>query len=349
MKKYHHIILSVLIVSTLTSCLEEVQIPTRLESAFLVVDGGITDEKPPYTVRLSYSGNQINATDINLNLTVSGAKVYFKDDLGDSTVLYPSVYERGVYRTEDPTFRGKVGRSYSIKIILEDGKEYVSKPEKMQYCPPIDSLTSEYRDIPNQSTPDGYQVYLDTRDPANILNYYRWVSYGYSRVGSACGTSFCGISCKGGQAGTFCWVPRFQTGINILSDNNINGNPIRQRPVFFSPVYAPGKHLIEVAQYAITRESYQFWKLYEEQSTRTGTILDPLPAPIQGNVYEVKKPNEFALGYFEVAGVSRKRIIIYGRYDESAIFLNTVNFLPTRGGCSLPFATCDRPEGWPKD
>jgi hypothetical protein len=67
----------------LTSCLEEVQIPLRIESSVLVVDGGITNQSPPYSVRLSYSGNQDNSNDINQNLAVSGARVVLKSDTGD--------------------------------------------------------------------------------------------------------------------------------------------------------------------------------------------------------------------------------------------------------------------------
>jgi hypothetical protein len=342
MKNYRLVILAILI--TFTSCLEEVQIPTRLESAVLVVDGGITNAEPPYTVRLSYSGNQINATDINLNLAIVGATVFIKDDLGDSTELIPSYYERGVYRSEDPNFIGKIGRSYAIKIILKGGKTFVSKPEKMPYCPPIDSLYEVYTDIRNESMPDGYQIFLNTGDPANAQNYYRWTAYAYSRVGRVCENTFCLNNC-----GNFCWVPRYQTSINILSDANINGNPIRRLSVFFSPVYAVGKHFIEVSQFSFTREAYQFWKLYQEQSTRTGTIFDPLPAPILGNVYNAQDPNDYALGYFGVSGISTKRLVVYGRYDESAIFLNAGRFTPSAGGCSLPFATCDRPIGWPKE
>ena len=335
----------VAVIFGLTSCLEEVEIPTRLESAFLVVDGGITSEKPPYTVRLSYSGNQINATDINLNLAIVGATVFIKDhSTNDSTELTPSYYERGIYRSDDPNFMGKVGRSYSIRIKLKDGKTYISNPEKMPYCPPIDSVYSVYSDVRNESYPDGYQVFMDTKDPANERNYYRWSSYGYSRIQRVCNNQFCDDLC-----GDVCWVPRFQTAINLLDDVNVNGNPIRERPVFFSPVYAPGKHLIEVTQFTITREAYQFWKLYEEQSSRTGTIFDPLPAPIRGNVYNIKDLNDYALGYFGTSGASRKRLIIYGRYDQSAIFLNAARFTPLQGGCSLPFATCDRPVGWAKD
>jgi hypothetical protein len=268
---------------SLTSCLEEVQIPIRTESAQLVVEGGITNELPPYTVRLSYSGNQIYATNYNLNLAVTGAIVVIKDDKGDSTSLEPSYYERGVYRSEDPSFMGKVGRTYTLKIILKEGKTYISKPEKLNYCPPIDSLISNYEDVRNETYPDGYQVYLDTRDPANAQNYYRWSAYGYSRVGKLCGdNSFCPNLCGATTAFNFCWVPRYQTKINILSDVNINGNPIRKRPVFFSPVYAVGKHLIEVSQFSISREAFQFWRLYDEQSTRTGTILTHYPHPYKG-------------------------------------------------------------------
>jgi Domain of unknown function (DUF4249) len=286
MKKYCHLIFYLFIILTLTSCLEEVQIPTRLESAVLVVDGGITNGEPPYTVRLSYSGNQIYATNINLNLAIVGAKVFIKDNLGDSTELVPSYLERGVYRSEDVSFVGKVGRSYSIVITLKGGKTFISKPEKMLYCPPIDSLYEVYTDIRNETMPDGYQVFLNTKDPVDAQNYYRWTAYGYSRVGKLCGeNNFCPNTCGGRGLGfNFCWVPHYQTSINILSDVNVNGNAIRRLPVFFSPVYAIGKHLIEVSQYSFTREAYQFWKLYQEQSTRTGSIFDPLPAPIQGNV-----------------------------------------------------------------
>jgi hypothetical protein len=348
MKTQIYLIL-VLLTLMFTSCLEEVQIPFRIESAKLVVDGGITNESPPYTVRLSYSGNQISTINLNSNLTVVGARVYIKDNVGDSTILEPVPFEKGVYRTLDPNFIGVVGRNYSLKVILKEGRTYISKPEKLTYCPPIDTLLTVYEDINNSSYPDGYQVYLDTKDPLDTKNYYRWSAYGYSRVGKIGDGRFLGNTCDRRLGFNFCWVPRFQTQINIFSDINTNGKPIKLRPVFFSPVYAIGKHLIEVAQFSMSREAYQFWRLYDEQSSRTGTIFDPLPAPIQGNVINLNDPNDFALGYFEVSGASRKRIVIYGRYDEDKILLNAINFTPTGGGCSLPFATCERPEGWSKE
>jgi Domain of unknown function (DUF4249) len=331
------------------SCVEEVQIPFRSETVKLIVEGGITNDKPPYVIKLSYSGNLIKANYLNLNLAVSGARVTVTDNLGESVEFEQSLSERGVYRSIDESYQGKIGRIYSLKVFLKDGRIFESKPAKMLACPPIDSLYGIYEDIINVSEPDGYKVYLDTKDPANEQNYYRWYAYGYSRVGRLCGGQFCPNTCDVFSGFNFCWVPRFQTRIDIESDALVNGNPIRKRPVFFSPVYAIGKHFVEVTQFSISRDAYQFWRLYQEQSSRTGTIIDPLPAPIQGNVSNINDPLDYALGYFEVAGISRKRVVIYGKYDNTEVLNNALNFTPKDGGCSLSNASCGRPDGWPKD
>jgi hypothetical protein len=337
MKTYSYLFL-LLIFSV--SCVEEVQIPFRSETVKLIVEGGITNDKPPYVIKLSYSGNLVRTNYLNLNLAVSGAKVTVTDDLGESVEFEQALSERGVYRSIDDSYIGKVGRSYTLKIVLKEGRVFQSNPSKMLACPPIDSLYASYEDIVNVSVPDGFQVYLDTKDPVNTQNYYRWYAYGYSRIGAVCGYQLCEDA---------CWVPRFQENVNIESDVLINGKPIRKRPVFFSPVYHVGKHFIEVSQFSISRDAFQFWKLYQEQSSRTGTIIDPLPAPIQGNIFNINDPLDFALGYFEVAGISRQRLIIYGRYNRFEIFANAADFIPKNGGCSILGASEARPDGWPKD
>jgi Domain of unknown function (DUF4249) len=346
MKKIYY---ALFVLAFLNSCIEEAQIPFRSESVKLVVDGGITNDTPPYTIKLSYSGNLKNSNLLNLNLAVAGAKVVVTDDLGKSIEFEQSPYERGTYRSEDYSYVGKVGRTYTLSVLLKDGRKYVSSPEKLLASSRIDSVYADFQDVINDSYPDGYQVFLDTKDPSETQNYYRWTAFAYSRVGRVCGNEFCANNCDIRNGFIFCWVPRYQTRINILSDNFVNGNPIKRRPVLFSPVYAVGKHFVEITQYSISREAFQFWKLYDEQSSRSGTIFDPLPAPIQGNIVNANDPNDFALGYFGASGVSRKRLIITGKYDQTEIFVNAKNFIPEAGGCSLPFATCDRPDGWPKD
>jgi hypothetical protein len=90
-------------------------------------------------------------------------------------------------------------------------------------------------------------------------------------------------------------------------------------------------HLVEVSQYSLTREAYRFWERYEEQRIRTGSILDPLPEPIEGNVYNVNDQNDIALGYFSASSVTTKRI----KTDFFAVPLERVllfEYLFTREG-----------------
>ncbi|GAB4032288.1 hypothetical protein GCM10028774_12360 [Spirosoma jeollabukense] len=96
--------------------------------------------------------------------------------------------------------------------------------------------------------------------------------------------------------------------VDVFSDEAINGNSIRARKVIQIPVYAIGPQLIEIQQYGITQANYQFWKLYQQQNARTGSIFDPLPAPVTGNVVNASDPTDVARGYFAVTSITRKRI-----------------------------------------
>jgi hypothetical protein len=93
-----------------------------------------------------------------------------------------------------------------------------------------------------------------------------------------------------------------------MSDELINGNPIVRQFVYFSPIRTRGPHLIEVSQYSLTEAAYRFWQRYEEQRIRTGSILDPLPEPIEGNLSNADNPEEVALGYFGASSLTRQRI-----------------------------------------
>ena len=73
-------------------------------------------------------------------------------------------------------------------------------------------------------------------------------------------------------------------------------------------------------QYALTQAAYQYWTLFEQQRTRTGSLFDPQPASIEGNVRLQSDTTTLALGYFGASAVSRRRLIIpsdtinYGRF-----------------------------------
>jgi Domain of unknown function (DUF4249) len=324
----------------LSACIQEVDLPIRVEKPHLVVNGLITNDSSSYIVKLSFTGNYTNSLSTPANLTLNGAKVIISDNRGRSAVLKQDVLELGTYRTIDPNFVGAIGLSYVLEVTLPSGDKYITKPEKLAAVPLILELTYKYVAIETPTTPNAYQVYVTTKDPASEQNFYRWSAYGYSRwqsTGALC-SAFGPTICY-----DFCWVPTSYPAVLLYNDANINGNFIKNNPVFLSPIRALGNHFIEVTQYSLSKDAYTFWNLYEQQRQRVGSIFDPQPAPIEGNLVNVADPSDIALGYFGASAISKKKLTIPILQD-----VKTNPNLIEKGDCrkAYQFGTLERPTSW---
>lgn len=110
------------------SCVRSIELPIRTVTPILVVEGGITNEAPPYTINLSYSGKFENVYEDSASRFVTDAQVSIKDDAGDSvSCLWTGL---GTYQTSDSNFKGIIGHSYTLTIRLSNGKTYVSSRKK---------------------------------------------------------------------------------------------------------------------------------------------------------------------------------------------------------------------------
>ena len=280
------------------SCIEQIELPYRNEEPVLVVDGEITDEEPPYNLRLSYSGKFVSGSIITSRLAVNGARVILSDDRGNTIRFRQNIFEPALYQT-DTKYQCVAGRSYSLRIELPDGKVYVVKPQLMK---PVAAIDKVYAD----KIKDFVRFYIDAKDPATANDYYRWKSYSVSlKI-----TNFSATGGDGTCAGS-CWAYNREDGANIFSDKFINGKEIKKRLVHYSPIPSPAPlslHFVEVKQLSISQESYLFWQQYEEQKTRTGSIFDPLPATIIGNVVNEANDKDFALGFFGVSAAKIRRL-----------------------------------------
>ena len=314
MKLYAKNPLSTLLVFLLTgsllACVEEVQLPPRSVASRLVVEGLITNEPPPYSIKLTYTGVYNSLLYGQQEIPVNGAAVSITEVGGGRTVqLQQDPITPFFYWQRDPSFVGTVGKSYQLTVELADGTRYVSEPEPLAEVPPIDRIYAEYHPRPNDDffSPDRYDVLLDTQDPDTPGNYYRWSGYGYvPRFSTGEPRGFAGVCCQ------YCFYPIYGSGSDVQSDALINGKAISRRPVHSSPIYYPGQHFIEIRQYSISKNAYQFWTRFEEQRKRTGSLFDPLPASIEGNVRNASDSTQLALGYFGASAVSTRRMIIPG-------------------------------------
>lgn len=337
MRKTFIIIISIFFVA---ACIKEVTPDIRITKKQLVVEGLLMTDSTPCKVILSYSGT-FNYRGSQTQDFINDAVIYLKNTDGASTKL--TNQGNGVYIQTENDFIAETGKSYYINITLSDGEEYASVPETIVPVPKNFEIDSIVDSQPFRLTDlHGANVKIKLNDPANEKNYYRWVTTDYiprKATGCCCFPVPCFQYC-------FQYYEDFYP--NILSDVNINGNEIRGQSVVVSPYYWYGNHYLNIKQLSLTPEAYQFWKLYEEQTTRTGTILDPLPAPIRGNIYNTKDTSSYALGYFEASDCYSKKIILQPLIINAYIILMNVEHYIGVGACYViyPNATTDGPEGW---
>jgi hypothetical protein len=309
-----------------------------MSASCIEVEGFISNEKPPYRVNLFYTGNFLSSRYPPDSLAVNALSVSIADDSGNKVDLFQT--GPGIYSTLDTNYTGQIGRTYTLTIALADGKIFQSKPEMLLPVPEIEKLSAEFVQVLDRKLPSGYKVYVDVQDPAETNNYYRWSASGYSRREST--GVIVGI---GGLCCTNCWQAFSANDVNIFSDANVNGNRIARHYVFFSPHYARGRQYVEVSQYSLTREAYQFWKRLEEQQLRTGSLFDPQPGQAEGNIFNTANPDELALGYFSSSAVTRKRLIMPG--DTVRMFPDYYPEFIKNGACTFIYPSAqDLPPAW---
>ncbi|UFH53144.1 DUF4249 domain-containing protein [Spirosoma sp. KNUC1025] len=309
-----------LLLSSTWSCIEPVDLPIRQTERRLVVDGLITDEEPPYVIKLTYSGNLSRSLLIPDELAINGAVATIEDNFGNRAQLMQDPLTPAYYWMRDNRLRGVPGRAYTLRVTLPDGSRYVSRPEVLATVAPIERLYGEYQPSdPNTVLFNRFLVRIDTHDPPSPGNFYRWQALSYMPV-------WLGVNDPQGYydrsrgAGDGSYAPFYGTLTNVLSDQLINGNFIQGQLVLAPPLVALGPQFVEVRQYSLSREAYQYWVLYEQQLSRTGTIFDPQPASIEGNVRAEADTSKLALGYFGASAVSRQRIVMntdsldYGKF-----------------------------------
>ncbi len=255
----------------LSSCQKVVTIDLNQANPQLVVEGIVTDQPGPYTVKLSKTGNYF--VPALVFPPVSGARVIIKDDLGQKDTLKETV--AGTYETN--SLQGTVGRTYSLDV-LTNGNAYSassSLPQKVM----IDSLYATPRQTSNGQP--GYDIWVMFRDPPELGNYYRL----NVRVDSLVSQD----SVDGRR-------------YRLYSDKLINGNEITERVRAGRLVVSGDSVTVELL--SIDKAMYDYFTTLNDIliSERAATSLSP--ANPNTNL------DNGALGYFGAWAIDQKIIVL---------------------------------------
>jgi hypothetical protein len=177
---------------------------------------------------------------------------------------------------------------------------------EMKPVPPIDSVYYEKTvikpDYDGFFGIDGCQIYLDTHDPADECKYFRWEF-----------TETWVLRLLFGVPNQTCYVSGRSNSINIKSTAAYGLSLVKRQPVTFidnETDRLQTRYSIEVAQYSMNEDEYNFWERLKNITVNVGGLYDIIPSTIPSNLVCLENPEEKVLGYFSVSAKATKRIFI---------------------------------------
>jgi hypothetical protein len=342
-----------LILLLMFSCLDPYKLVLPEGERLITVDGYITTAPGPHVIRLTRTDTYGSVFE-GLIRPVSQATVAIRDSDGEEVILEEQA-ERGVYWTPI-NFRAEVGKSYSLQIDVM-GNSYVSFPEKVLPVPQIDSLS--YRSVKLSTenrlkTKTVVQVFVHFSDPGDQQNLYYWrtapgvyvlvANPELHRLPDTHPTNPRGPDPKDCCATCYLKDTRKTQDFALAADENFNGLANRVQVTFIEDdgIKFRQTYRAEIQQMRITPGAHRFLRLVEQQLRISGSVFDPPPANIRGNIISLSNPDETVLGYFIAAAVNTKQVYID---REKLQFVQTPKIIPN--DCqTVRGATLARPADW---
>lgn len=274
--------------------------------SYLVVDGflnsnGVTQIKLSRTYGLSGGTTAPKET---------GATLYIEEETGTRYGLRESNAIPGTYLSSTLVLNPAV--RHRLYLTTAAGRAYASDYVVVKTTPPIDSVTF-------QPAADELKIQVNTHDDRSASQYYRWEyeetwetrplltpELEYNKITDRLVpiTAYFPIA---------CWSSEKSANVNLskttsLNEDVVSNYVLRTLPGIADRLYV--KYSILVQQYALTREEYQYWELLRKNTESIGTLFDPLPSQLSGNLHCLNDDNELVIGYLGAHSMTEKRIFI---------------------------------------
>jgi len=294
------------------SCIFDFDPPSKGFENLLVVEAFLSNDDELFEVVLSRS----IPIDTNGLVPEEYASISVSDNLGELFNLYEASPGRYIGSWD---LKAQIGRIYQLHIQTKDGNQYESEAVVLKETPPIDSVFFEYEErfsIDNQPDIKGLQIYLTTHDPSNKTWFYRWnfkESWEF-RANYKSLHIWEDEMVKDRLDQIYnCWKYNESSAVLISTSNNLNEDIINEFPIVYisnATDRLESKYSILVKQYALSEESFNYWNELEKINENLGTMFDPQPSVIEGNIYNINDENDIVLGYFDASSVREKRLFI---------------------------------------
>lgn len=356
--------------AVINSCIEPFAPPeiTNPET-YLVVDGFLNVDGEASRIVLSHTQATNDSKQFEME---AGATIVVDAENGESYAFQD--VGNGSYTLPPTTFNRDA--KYRLRIKRLDGREYESDYVVVSKTPPIDSITYRVDEGRN-----AMMIYVNTHDASNQTRFYRWnfeetYEYRMAYYSSLTRDYVTKQIVSRPDNINVCWRTLPSRDIKLGSTIKLSQDVIRDLPVNIVDI-ATNKlyfgYSILVKQYGLTREAFEYWTDLAKTTQGTGSLFDPQPSQVTGNIHAKANAKELVFGYFSAAQEQKQRIFIRetlgayprcmapdtldfnGAYNGSSVLLYYYEGLPKSGylatsescaDCRSQGGTTTKPEFW---
>nr|GFC09256.1 hypothetical protein [Tanacetum cinerariifolium] len=200
-------------------------------------------------------------------------------------------------------------RQYQIQITTATNASYESTLAPLKVTPPIDKLTWRV---------DGaqVQVQVSTHDATQQSRYYRWGASETWEFTSAYKSDLeyrAGIIQNRITPIYTCWHTERNTSVKQASSASLSYDALTDIALLRLPIQAERfkiRYSVLVSQYAETAEEFAYYEVLRKNTEAVGTVNDPLPTQLTGNVHRLDNAAEPVLGFVSAHTVQQMRLFI---------------------------------------
>jgi hypothetical protein len=232
--------------------------------------------------------------------------------LGSAGDTYPLIeQDSGIYASAPLSLNP--GEKYQLKIITQNGSQYLSDTVPVLASPSIDSLNWQ-----QQGGSGDITVSLNTHDPTDINRYYRWYftetwEYQAELSGELYVNNGLLYYIDSTTQITTCWRSDNSSDILLGNAASLSQDLISQAPLTTIPRGSQKisvRYSTLVSQYVLTQTAWQYWSTLHKNTQNLGSLFDPQPSQLIGNYHCLSNPNEPVIGYLSAATIGQQRLFI---------------------------------------
>jgi hypothetical protein len=271
---------------------------------YLIVEGNLNPGNDSTVLRLtrSYSmqGQLMPLAELNATVIVEGS---------DGSTQPLPMTTAGFYMARRLSM--SFSQTYKVRIKTGDGKEYLSEAITPLTTPPIDSIGMK-RDG------EGASFFVNTKGNESDSRYYRW-DYDETWEINSYYTSLLIYQedqnivrdRRASEIEFQCWKYDTSSTIELGASTALSSNVINEKHLFRIPNQDERlavRYSLNLRQYSMSRDAYNFYELMKKNTESLGTIFDPQPSELRGNLRCINDDNAIVIGYITASTVSTKRV-----------------------------------------